>query len=220
MQFHTLDPILVIVLLLNFLALGVSRLNTVIYAVAIQGVLLAIMQPLVSGKSIGFADVEMVSIVLMAITFGVKGYVIPKMLFYAMQRANVHREVEPLIGFVPSLLLGAIGTGISLYFARTLQLHEQHTSSLVVPTSLTTVLVGFIVLITRRQAINQVLGYLLLENGVFVFGLLLLHAMPIFVELGVLLDIFVGVFVMGIIINHISREVPSTTTEHLSSLRE
>src|SRR5262245_63609556 len=75
-------------------------------------------------------------------------------------------------------------------------------------------------LTTRKKAIMQVLGYLLLENGIFLFGLLLLEAMPFLVEIGVLLDLFTGVFVMGIIIHHISREFESISTEHLTSLSE
>ena len=88
------------------------------------------------------------------------------------------------------------------------------------PASLATVLTGFLVLTTRRKAITQVVGYLVLENGIFIFGLLLVEAMPFLVEIGVLLDLFVGVFVMGIIIDHINREFSSLDTEHLTSLRE
>ena len=66
-----------------------------------------------------------------------------------------------------------------------------------------TVWTGFLLLTTRRKAIMQVLGYLLLENGIFMFGLLLLEAIPFLVEIGVLLDLFTAVFVMGIIINHL-----------------
>jgi hydrogenase-4 component E len=66
----------------------------------------------------------------------------------------------------------------------------------------------------------QVLGYLVLENGIFLFGLLLLEAVPFLVEVGVLLDLFTGVFVMGIIIHHINRAFDSMSTEHLSELRE
>jgi hydrogenase-4 component E len=91
---------------------------------------------------------------------------------------------------------------------------------LIVPASLATVWTGFLMLTTRRKAIMQVLGYLLLENGIFLFGLLLLEAMPFLVEVGVLLDLFTGVFVMGIIIHHISREFASTSTEHLTELKE
>ena len=91
---------------------------------------------------------------------------------------------------------------------------------LLIPSSLATVWAGFLMLTTRQKAIMQVLGYLLLENGIFLFGLLLLEAMPFLVEIGVLLDLFTGVFVMEIIIHHISREFASLSTEYLSELKE
>jgi hydrogenase-4 component E len=83
-----------------------------------------------------------------------------------------------------------------------------------------TILTGFIILVTRPAAISQVLGYIVLENGIFVFGLLLLEAMPLLVELGVLLDLFVGVFVMGIIIHHVAAEIGGAGEEPLTALRE
>jgi len=95
-----------------------------------------------------------------------------------------------------------------------LPLTTQHSAFLVVPASLATVWTGLLMLTTRRKAIMQVLGYLILENGIFLFGLLLLEAMPFLVEIGVLLDLFTGVFVMGIIIHHINREFSSSSTEH------
>ena len=73
---------------------------------------------------------------------------------------------------------------------------------------------------TVLSASGELLGYLLLENGIFLFGLLLLEAMPFLVEVGVLLDLFTGIFVMGIIIHHISREFASISTEHLTELKE
>ena len=79
---------------------------------------------------------------------------------------------------------------------------------------------GFLILTTRRKAITQVVGYLILENGIFIMGLTLLEAMPFLVEIGVLLDLFVGIFVMGIIINHINREFSSLDVARLSALRE
>ena len=81
-------------------------------------------------------------------------------------------------------------------------------------------LTGFLVLTTRRKAITQVVGYLVLENGIFIMGLCLLEAMPFLVESGVLLDLFVGIFVMGIIINHIHREFASLDTGRLSALKD
>jgi hydrogenase-4 component E len=117
-------------------------------------------------------------------------------------------------------LLGAVGSGLAIVFSDTLPLAEQHADLLLVPASLATVWTGFLLLTTRKKAIMQVLGFLILENGIFLFGLLLLEAMPFLVEVGVLLDLFTGVFVMGIIVHHISREFPSISTKHLEELKE
>lgn len=96
----------------------------------------------------------------------------------------------------------------------------EHQNYMFVPASIATLMSGFLVLTTRRKAISQVIGYLILENGIFIFGLLLAEAMPIMVEAGALLDLLVGTFVMGIVINQISREFSSLDTSRLTSLKE
>jgi hydrogenase-4 component E len=209
-----LDPLLIVVLALNFVALGVSRIRGVINAAALQGVLLGIF-PLFVHPEIGARG-----ILLVAVTIGLKGFVIPGFLVHAMREANIQHEVNPVVNYMSSLLLGAVGTGLAMVFSYTLPLAEQHSDLLLVPASLSTVWTGFLLLTTRRKAIMQVVGYLLLENGIFLFGLLLLEAMPFLVEIGILLDLFTGVFVMGIIIHHISREFASISTEHLAELKE
>jgi hydrogenase-4 component E len=209
-----LDLFLIVILMLNFFALGVSRVRAVIDTVAMQGILLGLLPFWVH------SDVGLRAGLLMIGTILLKGIAIPRLLNYAMREVDIQREIKPLAGFMPSLLLGAIGTGLAVVFAHRLPLAEAHTGLLLVPTSLSTVLTGFLVLATRYKAIMQVLGYLILENGIFLFGLLLLEAMPFLVEVGVLLDLFTGVFVMGIIIHHISREFASLSTEHLTELKE
>ncbi len=209
-----LDPLLIMSLALNFVALGVSRIRGVINAVAAQGVLLGFLALFVH-SGIGPRGV-----LLVVVTIILKGYVIPKFLVHAMREADIQHEVKPVVDYMSSLLLGAVGTGLAIVFSYTLPLAEEHAHLLLVPASLSTVWTGFLMLTTRKRAIMQVLGYLLLENGIFLFGLLLLEAMPLLVELGILLDLFTAVFVMGIIINHISREFASTSDEKLSELKE
>ncbi len=209
-----LDPLLIVALALNFVALGVSRIRGVINAVALQGMLLGIFPLLVH------PDIGPRGVLLVVVTLVLKGLVIPGFLVHAMREANIRHEVNPIVDYMSSLLLGAIGTVLAMVFSYTLPLAEQHRDLLLVPASLATVWTGFLMLTSRRKAIMQVLGYLLLENGIFLFGLLLLEAMPFLVEVGVLLDLFTGVFVMGIIIHHISREFASTSTEHLTELKE
>jgi hydrogenase-4 component E len=208
------DPLLIMSLALNFVALGVSRIRGVINAVAAQGMLLGILALFVH------PDIGLRGVLLVVVTIILKGFIIPKFLVAAMREANIQHEVKPIVGFMSSLLLGAVGTGLAMVFSYTLPLAEEHQHLLLVPASLSTVWTGFLMLTTRRKAIMQVLGYLLLENGIFLFGLLLLEAMPFLVEAGVLLDLFTGVFVMGIIIHHISREFTSISTEYLSELKE
>lgn len=208
------STLLVIVLLLNFFMLGTSRVRAVINGSALQGVVLGLLAVAVHAH----LDLE---VVLIAVIAGlVKGLLIPRMLLKAMRGAAIRREIEPLVGFMPSLLLCAVTTGGALVFSSTLPLAPQHAGSLLVPTSLATVLAGFLLLITRRKAITQVVGYLVLENGIYVMGLMLLEAMPFLVEVGVLLDLFVAIFVMGIIINHIHREFSSLDTSRLNALKE
>jgi hydrogenase-4 component E len=165
-------------------------------------------------------EIGLRGMLLMMVTVCLKGLFIPWFLIHAMREADIQHEVRPVVNYMSSLLLGAVGAGLAMVFSSTLPLAEEHAELLVVPASLATVWTGFLMLTTRRKAIMQVLGYLLLENGIFLFGLLLLEAMPFLVEVGVLLDLFTGVFVMGIIIHHISREFASISTEHLTELKE
>ena len=213
MSFPT-DLLLVAIVLLNFLMLGTSRIRSVVRAVASQGVILGLL-PLFGHESF--------NPMLLLVCFGaivLKGAVIPALLFKAMRNASIRREVEPLIGFTASILLGALGTGLAVIFSRSLPLDERSATMLTVPASFSTMFTGFLTLTTRKKAITQVVGYLTLENGIFIFGLLLLEAMPFLVEIGVLLDLFVGVFVMGIILNRIQATFSSLDTTRLTALKE
>jgi hydrogenase-4 component E len=209
-----LNLLLVVVLLFNFLMLGTSRVRAVIDAAAAQGILLGVAYLTMHGASGTRA------IALGVAMIGIKGILIPRILRGALRSQNIRREVEPFVSFTTSLLLGALATGLSVVFARTLPLAEGDASALLIPASLATQLTGFIVLTTRRKALTQVVGYLTLENGIFIFGLTLIEAMPFLVEVGVLLDVLVGVFVMGIVVDHISREFSSIDSDELTELRE
>ena len=160
----------------------------------------------------------MVSLRLLALAaamIAIKGVVMPRMLTYAMREASVSWQIDPYLGLTDVAACWAPSAPGWRWPSRaTLPLRAEHASHLLVPASLSTVLTGFLILTTRREALTQVLGYLVLENGIFIFGLLLVEAMPLIVEVGVLLDLFVGVFVMGIIIHHVNRQFPASTTDH------
>jgi hydrogenase-4 component E len=206
--------LLVVVLLFNFLMLGTSRLSAVIHSAGAQGILLGGAFLAMHGASGPRA------VALGVATAAIKGIIIPRILMGALRSQPIRREVEPFVSFTTSLLLGALATGLAVLFAGTLPLADADGGGLLVPASLATVLTGFIVLTTRRKALTQVVGYLTLENGIFIFGLTLVEAMPFLVEIGVLLDVLVGVFVMGVVVEHIVREFSSLGGDELTELRE
>ncbi len=205
--------LLLIVILTNFYTLGSARLVACIRGVALQGALLALL-PLATHGPTGHA------LFLGAGALLLKGIFIPLLLLRTIRQVRIRREVEPFIGFVPTLILGFLVTAGAFIFADFLPLAYEHHEGLYVPTSLATMFSGFLILITRRKAITQVLGYLMLENGIFIFGVLLSAAIPLMVEAGILLDLLVGVFVMGIILNQINREFSSLNTDRLTALKE
>lgn len=201
-------------LLVNLVALGASRIGTVVRAVAAQGVLLGLLAVATQRA------VDWPILALAGASVLLKGWLIPWILFRALRQVAIKREMELSLGFLPSLLLGALATAGAFAAVGRLPLAETRLAPMLVPASFATIAAGFILLTTRRKAISQVLGYLVLENGIFVFGLLLVEAMPFLVEIGVLLDLFVGIFVLSIIIHHINREFASLDTRRLSLLKE
>ena len=211
----TLNLMIGLAMGLNLLALGSSRLPSLIRAMSVQGMVLGLMPVLMEYDSLNWQ----VLAVTLATMVG-KGVLIPNLLRRAMRAANIEREIQPFIGFIPSLLLGAGGTIAAMALARHLPLLPEHSGMLLVPGAIASVLTGFILLIGRAKAISQVCGYLILENGIYLFGLLLIHSTPLLVESGILLDITVGVFVIGIIVDRIQRAFDSLDTRKLTTLRE
>lgn len=208
------SSILILAVTMNFVALGSSNLKACIRAAALQGFFVSVFPLFFSPEP----TARLVGLVIVA--GAVKTFVIPGMLMRALREVHIRNEMEPYLGLVPSVLLLAVGTGGAALFAGRLPLMPSHRDLLVVPVALATLFAGFLLLTTRRKAISQVTGYLILENGIFVFAQLLHEAMPTLVEVGVLLDLVVGIFVMGIVMNHIQREFGSLDTERLSELRD
>jgi len=211
-----IDMVFILVVVIDLFTLASSRLNAAIRAVALQGALLSVLPLLLASWEHEIGHVLLLSLGALAI----KAIFIPWLMFRAIREAAIRREVEPIIGFVPSMILGGVGVALAFAFSRGLPLPSPERHAFLVPTALATVWTGLLLVVSRKKAVNQVLGFLMLENGVFVFGLLLAEFMPVMVEAGVLLDLFAAVFVMGIVMFHINREFSSLDTEKLTALKD
>ncbi len=199
---------------LNLAALGTHRLPSLISLAAIQGLILGCLPLLLE------TDAPWLAAAVSLGTLGVKGVIIPMLLRRALRVARIDREIEPLLGFIPSMLLGAAAAIAAFALAGRLPLQPEHRDSLLVPGAITTVICGLLLLVGRVKAISQVCGYLILENGIYLFGMLLIGSMPLVVEAGILLDLTVAIFVAGIIVDRIQREFDSLDTRRLNVLRE
>ncbi len=207
------DIVLVLLVLTNLMLLGLSRLGACIRVVAIQGVALGLL-PLLDGGTL-----ELNHVAFAATIIGLKRGLIPWMLMRTLRELNVQREIEPFVGYGKSIVLGTVALVVCIWLGSRLPLPESAASSLIVPAAFFTIMTGLFLIVSRRKALTQVLGYLVLENGTFVFGASLVDKQPVLVELGILLDVIVAVFVMGIAIFHINREFDHIDTDKLSGLR-
>jgi hydrogenase-4 component E len=210
------EMVFILLVVFDFFLLASSRLKAVIRAAAAQGALLSVLPLLLATDKAEIGHVLALSIGALV----VKGVVIPWLLMWAIREASIRREVEPIVGFIPSLLLCAVGVALAFAFSSAMPLPTPEKHGFLVPTALSTVWTGLLLVVSRRKAVSQVIGFLVLENGVFLFGLLLSDFMPAMVEAGVLLDLFAAVFVMGIVMFDINREFSSLDTEKLSALKD
>ena len=208
------DLLLVSLLLVDVYMIGTSRLAACIRASALQGLLLAAL-PLFFHH--GPPDVHLVVLVGGALLL--KALVIPRLLLRTLQTTSVRREVEPMVSLHASLIASAALIGFSFWASQKLVPPTAPPSPLALPAAFSTLLLGFLMLVSRAKAISQVVGYLMLENGVYLFGLGLTSALTLVIELGILLDVWVGVFVMGIAIHHIDREFDHIDTDRLVGLQ-
>jgi hydrogenase-4 component E len=214
MQLWT-DSILILFALSSLRLLGSSRLSGCIRIVAFQGILLGLLTLVVHRHELSLRPLALATAIV-----GLKGVAFPWLLARVLRDAEVRREVEPFVSYTVSLLIGTLALALSLWLSRGLPLPAQPIASLLVPVALFTILAGLFVIISRGKALTQVLGYLVLENGIYVFGVGLVQGTPMLVELGVLLDVFVAVFVMGIALFHINREFDHIDADRLVVLRD
>jgi len=212
------DGLLVLILLLDLALLGASRLVTCIRLFGLKSLLLALLPAcaeLLHGHPPG-AHAIFIGVAAVVLKVGV----IPWLLGRIVRTGEVHREVEPFVGFTTSMVLGALLVVGSFVFARRFPETEHPFSPLLLPVALSTLFVGLLILVSRLKAVTQVIGYLVLENGIYLVGLLLVRQTPLLVELGILLDVFVGVFIMAIVVYHIREEFDHMDTHLLDELKD
>lgn len=212
------DVLLSLIFLSVLLTLSSNRLMMLVRVMGFQGVLVSL-APLLIEQSRTFASG---SIAILSSMVLIKGVIIPAFLFLATKKVAIKREVEPFVSYHASIFIGLGIILMSVFISDRLQFIITAGHTLLLPAAFTTMAAGLFLLMARRKAITQVIGYLMLENGIYLVGTALAkqtHTQHV-VEFGVLLDLLAGIMIMGIILHRINNTYDDLDTGFLGRLKD
>ncbi len=210
-----LQVVLGLVIITNISLLGVERPRVSIRLLALQGMLLS---GLLLLPHAGSVDWYLAGAAV--VFFVVKGLVMPFLLMRARRSLQPQLCVRPYLGNTGGVFLGLMGVVFSLWLNERVGMPANPLFSLVFPVAFTTIFAGLLLIVTRKEALGQIFGYLTLENGIFLLGIPMAQADAMWLELSILLDLLAGVIVMGIAVYHIHRVFDSTAVEQFATIRD
>jgi hydrogenase-4 component E len=165
-----------------------------------------------------FGDADELYLVA-ALFFALKVVFIPHYLERLAKRVGAERESQPYVNITTSLVVAALLVLLAYALTRPLVLASQLPTRGGLPLAVGLIFVGLFVIISRRKALTQIVGFLVLENGVALLALLGTFGIPLIVELGVFLDVLMGFLVMQVFVYHIHGTFESIDVEQLNQLR-
>jgi len=208
------DTILTFVLLSVLFSFGSSRLSILIKVVGFQGIVVSIV-PFFLGYHMSIGGT-----IFTLATLLIRGIIIPMAIYIAIKRVEIHREVEPIINYHASLLCGLGLIVAATYISRQLNIPAISQYTLLFPAAISILVTGMFLLMARRNAIAMVLGYIMMENGIYLVGTTFSVRARHIVEFGILLDVLAGVMIMAIILQNIKRTFDDVDTSLLRTLKE
>jgi len=211
---HPVDTILSFVLLSILFSFGSSRLPGLIKIIAFQGVVVSLV-PMFIGH-----DFTTGGVAFNLATMLIRGIIIPLSIAFAIKKVAIRREVEPIIGYHASILAGLIIIVAATYLSRGFSIPSISDSVMLLPTSITLLVGGMFILMARRNAIAMVLGYIMMENGIYLVGTTFSVRTHHIVEFGILLDVLAGVMIMAVMLQNIKQAFDDVDTALLRTLKE
>ncbi|HNZ68540.1 MAG: hypothetical protein WBK43_08000 [Prolixibacteraceae bacterium] len=208
-----INIVLITLLISLFYVAIANRLLTYIKVLAFQGILLFVV------AFIQLNEINPLNLVLILMeTIIFKSVAVPLVLAWLLKRNKITREAEP---FLPSFLSLLIVTAIVVMTILLVNsIEDSRMDRIFFVVALSSLFTGIYIIISRRKIITHVMGYLIIENGVFILSLALGSEMPMLVNIGIMMDIFVSVLVLGIFANRIGDTFEEMSVDHLTSLKD
>jgi hydrogenase-4 component E len=206
--------VLLIIFTISLLYLGIGhRLLTYIKILAFQGVILF---------GIAFLELTQINAINLAFvlleTIVVKAIAVPLFLNYVMKRNRITRDAEPFLPSFISLIIITLIIVITFILSSTIA--DSNISKIYFVVAISALFTGLYIIVTRHKIITHVMGYLVIENGVFILSVAVGNKIPMLVNLGILLDIFASVFLLGIFVNRIGDVLKDVDVDQLKNLRD
>lgn len=206
--------VLLIIFIISLLYVSIAnRIITYVRVLALQGFILF---------GVTFLELQeiqtwnLVLILLETIVF--KAIAVPVFLSYLIKRNKITRETEPYLPHFISLIIITLIIVITVLLANSIR--DTHLDKIFFIVSLSTLFTGLYFIASRKKIITHVMGYLMIENGVFVLSLAVGNEMPNLVNLGIMLDVFASVLILGIFLNKIGDVFKDVDVDQLSNLKD
>lgn len=190
-----------------------NRMMTYIKVLAFQGLLLFFV------VFIQLNEINTLNLALILLeTIVFKSVAVPVFLSYLLRRNKITREAEPYLPNFVSLVITTFIVVITILISSTIE--DAHLDKIFFVVALSTLFFGLYLIATRRKIITHVMGYMVMENGVFVLSLAIGNEMPMLVNMGVILDVFASVLILGIFLNRIGDVFKDVDVDQLSNLKD
>lgn len=204
-----------LLLLLAFAMLTQRRVLSLINLFALQGFVLALSTAVVA-HSTGQSHLYYSAL----LTFALKVVLLPWILHRLIRALDVRWDVETLINIPATMLIGIALVIFAFNLAAPISQIAGTITRSTLGIAIASILLSFLMMITRRKALSQVIGFLAMENGLFFAATSATYGMPLVVELGIALDVLVGTLIFGVFFFHIRETFESLDIHHLEKLKE
>ncbi len=208
-----IDVLLITFLISLFYVAIANRMMTYLKVLAFQGVVLFVVVFLQLSE---INPINLALILLETIVF--KSVAVPLFMAYVLKRNNITRESEPFLPNFVSLIIVTFIVVVTILLANGVK--DSNLDKIFFVVALSSLFTGLYFIATRRKIITHVIGYLIIENGVFVLSLAVGNEMPMLVNLGIMLDIFASVLILGIFLNKIGDVFKDVDVDQLSRLKD
>lgn len=202
-------------LMLAFAMIAQRRILSLINLFTLQGLALV-----VSTVVVGHATGQPHLYLSAGLTFVLKVVLIPILLHRIIDRLKIRWDVETLINIPTTMLIGILVVIFAFNLATPIAKLSTSLARGTLGIALACVLLSFLMMITRAKAVPQVIGFLAMENGLFFAATSATHGMPMVVELGIALDVLIGVLILGVFMFQIREQFDSLDIHHLEKLKD